>query len=49
MTDKYHQMKLRELAELETAKARATVEYNIMMGILEDPEAEDEEEEEKDE
>ena len=44
-------MPLNEMAELEYAKAlaaqhKAVQDYNIMMGILEDPMAEDEEGEE---
>ena len=37
-----------ELAEAQAARAQAVQDYNIMMGNLEDP-AEDEEEEEGDE
>lgn len=43
MTEKYHQKKLREQKEAEDARVRAIAEYNIMMGILEDPEEEEEE------
>ena len=46
MTEKYHQKKLAELRESENERVRAIAEYNVMMGILEDPEEEEENEDE---
>ncbi len=37
MTEKYHEQKLKELRESENERVRAIAEYNVMMGILEDP------------
>ena len=45
MTEKYHQRKLKELRESENERVRAIAEYNVMMGILEDPEEEETEDE----
>lgn len=45
MTEKYHQQKLKELRESENERVRAIAEYNVMMGILEDPEEEEAEDE----
>lgn len=41
MTEKYHEQKLKELRESENERVRAIAEYNVMMGILEDPEEEE--------
>ena len=40
MTEKYHKMKLAEAQRAEELRMQATVDYNIMMGVLEDPNAE---------
>lgn len=40
MTEKYHEMKLAEAQRAEELRMQATVDYNVMMGILEDPNAE---------
>ena len=40
MTEKYHEQKLREAQRAEELRMQATVDYNIMMGVLEDPNAE---------
>lgn len=45
MTEKYHQQKLKELRESENERVRAIAEYNVMMGILEDPKEEETEDE----
>ena len=45
MTEKYHQQKLKELRDSENERVRAIAEYNVMMGILEDPEEEEAEDE----
>lgn len=46
MTNEYRQLKAIEALKAENAKKTAMIDYNIMMGILEDPEAEEDEEDE---
>ena len=41
MTKKYHEQKVREEEYANTLKLTAIIDYNIMMGKLEDPEQED--------
>lgn len=48
MKDKYHKRKLDELEKENTKKLHAIVDYNIMMGTIDDPEEDEEEEEEDD-
>ncbi len=45
MNEKYHQQKLKELRESENERVREIEEYKVMMGILEDPEEEETEDE----
>lgn len=40
MTEKYHEQKVREEERANALKQSATIDYNIMMGKLEDPEQE---------
>lgn len=40
MTEKYHQMKLEEARRAEELRIQATIDYNVMMGNLDDPNAE---------
>lgn len=47
MTDKYHKRKLEELAKDQAARIRAITDYNIMMGILDDPSQDEEGEEDE--
>lgn len=39
--DKYHEMKVAEAERAAAIKQQATIDYNIMMGKLEDPEGEE--------
>lgn len=44
MTKKYHELKLQEARTALLESLKAALDYNIMMGNLEDPEEEDENE-----
>jgi hypothetical protein len=45
-TDTIYERHLNEIARAQAERAKAVQEYNIMMGYLEDPSEDDEEEEE---
>lgn len=40
MTEKYHEMKLEEARRADELQMQATIDYNVMMGNLDDPNAE---------
>ena len=40
MTEKYHKQKLEEARRAEELRMQATIDYNVMMGNLDDPNAE---------
>ena len=40
MTEKYHKQKLEEARFAEELRMQATIDYNVMMGNLDDPNAE---------
>lgn len=40
MTEKYHEQKLEEARRAEELRMQATIDYNVMMGNLDDPNAE---------
>lgn len=38
--EKWHELKQDELRKAQSVKSQAIIDYNVMMGVLEDPEEE---------